>query len=217
MNKILKFIFPVSVIAIITSCSNDPKQPGYEYMPDMYRSPSYETNSINPLFKDSMTERQPVEGTIARGDALYSDIDRMPYPYKNDNDGYEAAGRELHNPLEKTEENMAEGKRLYENYCTHCHGEKGQGDGLVVQRNGPKPPAYNSDQLKDLPEGKMFHTTEFGKNMMGSHASQLLASQRWKIIMYIQTMQHSGQPTATATDSTKMETAKKTVVQTKKG
>jgi len=41
------------------SCSDDPKKPGYEYMPDMYRSPSYETNSSNPLFADSMTERQP--------------------------------------------------------------------------------------------------------------------------------------------------------------
>ena len=133
----------------MASCRDSVKYPGYEYMPDMYRSPSYETNSSNPLFKDSMSNRQPVAGTIARGDALYSDIDRMPYPYANDNDGYEAAGRDLHNPMEKTDANMAEGKRLYENYCTHCHGEKGQGDGLVVQHNGPKPPAYNSDQLKE--------------------------------------------------------------------
>src|SRR5256714_13256822 len=100
MNKILKYILPDCVISIIASCSDDPKQPGYEFMPDMYRSPSYETNSSNPLFKDSMTERQPVSGTIARGDALYADIDRMPYPYPNNNDGYEAAGKELHNPME---------------------------------------------------------------------------------------------------------------------
>jgi mono/diheme cytochrome c family protein len=217
MNKIMKFILPVCVIAALSSCIDDPKHPGYEFMPDMYRSPSYETNSINPLFKDSMTERQPVEGTIARGDALYSDIDRMPYPYQNNADGYEAAGKEMHNPLEKTDVNIAEGRRLYESYCMHCHGATGQGDGLVVQHNGPKPPAYNSEQLKDLPEGKMFHTTEYGKNMMGSHASQLLASQRWKIIMYVQALQHSGQSTATVTDSTKIETSKKPVVQTKKG
>jgi hypothetical protein len=56
----------------------------------------------------------------------------------------------------------------------------------------------------------MFHTTEFGKNMMGSHASQLLASQRWKIIMYVQTLQKSGQATAAMADSTK-------TVKTKKG
>ena len=72
MNKILKYILPVAFIAMASSCSNeDPKKPVYEYMPDMYRSPSYETYSSNPNFADSMTARQPVNGTIARGDAIY--------------------------------------------------------------------------------------------------------------------------------------------------
>ena len=33
-------------------------------------------------------------------------------------------------------------------------------------------PSY-SDKLKDLPEGKMYHTLTYGKGLMGSHASQL--------------------------------------------
>jgi mono/diheme cytochrome c family protein len=201
-----------SCVLFLSSCTNDdPKKPGYEYMPDMYRSPDYETNSMNPLFADSSSNRQPVAGTIARGNAIYSDYDRLPYPFPNTPEGYEAAGKELHNPLEKTEVNMAEGKRLYENYCTHCHGSKGMGDGLVAQHNGPKPPAYSSEQLKNLPEGKMFHTTQFGKNMMGQHASQLNASQRWKVIMYVQTLQNTGG--SMTADSTK---AKMTEVVTKK-
>ncbi|HNP49219.1 MAG TPA: cytochrome c, partial [Bacteroidia bacterium] len=204
MNKILKYMIPVVAIAMTSSCSNDdPKKPGVEYMPNMYRSPSYETYSSNPNFSDSMTARQPVQGTIARGDAIFTDMDRMPYPYPNTPEGYEQAGVELKNPLEKTVAHMDEGKRLYQNYCLICHGEKGQGDGPVVQRNGPKPPAYNSELLKNLPEGKMFHTTQFGKNMMGSHASQLTASQRWMIIMYVQTMQAPAGTAAVAVDSTK--------------
>src|SRR4051812_25907647 len=74
------------VSAFISSCNyTTPNHPGYEFMPDMYRSPSYETNSINPLFADSMTDRLPVAGTVPRGDYL-------PYPYPATNDGYEAAG-----------------------------------------------------------------------------------------------------------------------------
>ncbi|MBK6443983.1 MAG: cytochrome c [Bacteroidetes bacterium] len=204
MKKILNYILPVAILASVSSCSNeDPKKPGFEYMPDMYRSPSYETYTSNPNFPDSMTARQPVKGTIARGDAIYTDLDRMPYPYPETPEGYEQAGVELKNPLGKTELNMAEGKRLYQNYCIICHGEKGMGDGPVVLRNGPKPPAYNSDLLKNLPEGKMFHTTQFGKNMMGSHSSQLTASQRWKIIMYVQTLQLPDGTAAVPADSTK--------------
>ena len=194
MKKIFFYIIPVVAVAALSSCSNDdPKKPGYEFMPDMYRSPSYETYSANPIFADSMEARQPVEGTIARGDAIFNDYDRLPYPYPNTNEGYEEAGTKLSSPLQSSEENMAEGKRLYENYCTHCHGESGAGDGLVVAHKGPKPPAYNSDQLKNLSEGKMYHTIHYGKNMMGSHASQLTPTQRWKIILYVKTLQHTGE------------------------
>lgn len=207
MKNIIKYILPVAAAIAVSSCNDDPKSPGYEYMPDMYNAVGYEANSANPIFKDSITDQQPVAGTIARGNDIYAAMDRMPYPYEDSPEGYEAAGLNLHNPLERTEVNMTEGKRLYENYCTHCHGPKGAGDGLVVKFNGPKPPAYNSDALKDLPEGKAFHTTQFGKNMMGSHASQLTASQRWKIIMYIQTMQKPGGQTAAA-DSAKTEAKK---------
>jgi mono/diheme cytochrome c family protein len=204
MKKVFQYIIPAVCLFYLSSCSwDDKKKPGYEYMPDMYRSPSYETYSSNPNFPDSMTARLPVKGTIARGDAIYTDYDRLPYPYPDTPEGYEEAGAKLTNPLPVDSENMTEGKRLYENYCTHCHGETGQGDGLVVQNNGPKPPAYNSDQLKDLPVGKMFHTTQYGKNMMGSHASQLTPTQRWKIIMYVQTMQKPAVQSASAatTDS----------------
>jgi mono/diheme cytochrome c family protein len=200
MKIAFKYFLAAAVVAGSASCNHDAKSPGYEYMPDMYNAVGYEANSANPNFTDSMTERQPVAGTIARGSDIYSAIDRMPYPYENTPEGYEAAAA-LHNPLEKSTENLAEGKRLYENYCTHCHGAAGLGDGLVVQHNGPKPPAYNSDALKDLPEGKAFHTTQYGKNMMGSHASQLTASQRWKIVMYVQGLQKSGVAEA-GTDTT---------------
>jgi mono/diheme cytochrome c family protein len=113
----------MGVMAFFTACNDDPKHPGYEYMPDMYRSPSYETYSINPNFADSMTSRLPVKGTIPRGEN-YS-----LYPYPNSPEGYEAAGTDLKNPLEKSQVNLDEGKRLFTNYCMHCHGAEGKGDG----------------------------------------------------------------------------------------
>ena len=188
----------------LASCSHDAQHPGYEYMPDMYRSPSYETYSGNPNFKDSSTARQPVAGTIARGNAVMNDFDMLPYPYRNTLEDYEAAGLNVKNPLPQTEQSLAEGKALYMNYCTHCHGETGQGEGLFVQHKGPKPPAYNSDALKDLPEGKMYHTIMYGKNMMGSHASQVTATQRWKIIQYVKTLQKpAAAPADTAATASK--------------
>src|SRR5688500_14860873 len=121
MKRAFTNILAAAAMSTMTSCSDDPQKPGYEYMPDMYDAVSYEANSANPNFKDSMTQRQPVAGTIAREDDIYTALDRMPYPYENTPDGYEASAA-LKNPLERTDDNMKEGKRLYENFCTHCHG-----------------------------------------------------------------------------------------------
>ena len=190
---------PYTLFVLMLSCA-DPnktyspdmkhKTPGIEYTADvdMYRSPSYETYSENPNFADDMTARKPVEGTIPRG--------YMPYPYPNTNEGYEAAGVNLKNPLPLTPEILAEGKDLYIKFCVHCHGAEGKGDGSII-KNGkfPPPPSYSTGmssgggKLSELPEGKIFHSITYGRNLMGSHASQLNHEERWKIVHYVQTLQ----------------------------
>ena len=181
-------------VIMMSSCYTDTKTPGYEYMPDMYRSPSYETNSSNPNFKNGMTDREPVAGTIPVG--------FIPFAYPNTKEGYDAAGTEwklapgLHNDA-----NLAEGKRLYENYCIHCHGAEGNGDGPVVQAGFAPPPSYSKGnssrggKMSDLSDGKIYHTISYGVNMMGSHASQLIPEERMKIILYVHELQKLGAPT----------------------
>lgn len=192
-----------AVSAGFTSCKNDPLSPGVEYMPDMYRSPSYETYSVNPFYKDSISARKSVPGTVSRGDRWYSEFtaNAVPYTYENTPEGYAAAGTELKNPLERSEKYIAEGKVAYEKFCIHCHGATGQGDGTIVA-NGkfPGPPPSYSGPLKDLPEGKIFHSITYGKGLMGSHASQINKVDRWKITMYVQTLQ--GKTGGAATDTT---------------
>ena len=198
MNKALKYNISlvtsalVCIVVLMSSCTKDPNSPGVEYMPDMYRSPSYETYSTNPVFKDSMTAQLPVAGTIGRGEWPHTGslINALPYAYPNTLEGYAAAGEELTSPLKKSPETVAEGKVIFEKMCMHCHGAEGQGDGTLIGTGKyPPPPAYNGGALKDLPEGKMFHTITYGKGLMGAHASQLTKEDRWKVIQYIQELQ----------------------------
>ncbi len=198
MNKALKYNISlvtsalVCIVVLMSSCTTDPNSPGVEYMPDMYRSPSYETYSKNPFFKDSLTAQLPVAGSIGRGEwpENSSLINALPYAYPNTLEGYTVAGEDLKNPLAKSPEVAAQGKVIYEKMCMHCHGPKGAGDGsLIATGKFPPPPAYNGPALKELPEGKMFHTITYGKGLMGSHASQLTKEDRWKVIQYIQELQ----------------------------
>lgn len=84
--------------------------------------------------------------------------------------------------------------------CTHCHGETGNGDG-AISRNGHilGIPDF-ATKLKDLPEGKMYHTLMYGKGLMGSHASQVSPKSLWQIIQYIQVMQNGGEVSSVEED-----------------
>lgn len=196
LNTEYRLLVAVSFFATaLVSCKSDPLSPGVEFMPDMYRSPSYETYSENSMYPDSMASRKPVDGTIPRG--------YMPYTNPDNNEGY-AVSDSLKMPAEfSTPASMEEGKRLYGIYCTHCHGASGMGDGMVAQKLPGPPPAYSSPQLKNLSEGKMFHSVTYGKNLMGPHGSQLSAGERWKIITYIKTLQNPSAGSAPADTTAK--------------
>jgi len=224
MKDCIKYIFSTSVVLVglmaLSSCGDpDPQSPGYEYMPDMYRSPAIEAyvdygmdpfyfgDSISIDKRTQMSVREPAEGTIHFSTDPSKAMFNMPYPYLNTENGYERAGEELKNPIPITQDVLAQGGELYLKFCVHCHGETGQADGPVVENGGHAPPtAYNGDKLKDLPEGKMFHVITYGKNMMGSHAQQLNKEERWKVIHYVQMLQNDNIDPF-ASDSTTAEMA----------
>lgn len=193
----------VIVIGLLSSCTkNNPDSSGVEYMPDMYRSPSYEDNSINPLFADSMTDRVPVKGTVPVG--------FTPDPFPNTPDGWANAAQYWKDPFPASPEIIAEGKAIFDIYCIHCHGATGMGDGKVALKLPGPPPAYSSPQLRNITEGEMYQTLEYGKGLMGSHASQLTVEERCKIIRYVQTLQKLGQSDTAKTaakDTAKTATA----------
>lgn len=188
-----------TLIAGFASCGKkDANSPGVEFMPDMYISPSMEVYDTREIDGDTMYSTQflPVKGTIARG--------YMPYAYPNTQEGYEQAGLYLKNPIALTPQVDKDGEALYVKFCLHCHGASGSGDGKVGQKLPGAPPAYNG-ALKNLSEGKIFHSITYGKGLMGNHASILTQEERWKLVHYVQKLQG---PKETATDSTKTVAAK---------
>jgi mono/diheme cytochrome c family protein len=187
------------LLAGFASCGKkDANSPGVEFMPDMYRSPSLENYSVHTVDGDTLyNAKKPVKGTVSRGN--------IPYAYPNTPEGYEAAGLNLRNPLAAAnrEQWEKEGEVLYSKFCVHCHGAAGAGDGKVGAKLPGPPPAYTSGALKNLPEGKIFHSIHYGKGSMGSHASQLTQEERWKLVYYVQKLQG---PKEAAVDSTKAMT-----------
>ena len=92
MKNTYAYILIISTVFLYSCSNNEDGKPGYEFMPDMYRSPSLEIYSSNTFFKDSLNARKPVSGTIPRG--------FIPFDYNNSTEDYLLAGQELTNPLE---------------------------------------------------------------------------------------------------------------------
>lgn len=194
MKIILSFI---SCILLLAACKNNvPNSPGYEFMPDMYRTPALKYYNSHVLNGDTLqSAMKPVAGTIARG--------CMPgIPHGMD---YEKAGLYLKNPILYSDAVLKEGEALYGKFCVHCHGDAGKGDGKVGLKLPGAPPAYDGT-LKNLPEGKMFFSITNGKGLMGSHASQLNVEERWKVIYYVQKLQGHAPGQPVVADSLKAET-----------
>lgn len=199
LNSINKLTLAIAVVSLFSCKEKNGLAP--EYMPDMFRSPSIETyvdygevrDKQHPDMKDKMSAMLPVKGTIPRG--------FTPYPYENTPEGYELAGASLKNPLVYSEQFVKEGEVLFGMFCIQCHGASGQGDGILVEREKFPPLPVKFAPGLAIPEGKMFHSITYGRNLMGSHASQLTKEERWKLVLFIRTKFMNENQTTIAVDS----------------
>ena len=174
MIRILKHISLTVLIMSITSCF-DPSKPNYQYFPNMYESVGYKTYQESDAFPNGIQAQLPAEGSVPRG--------WQPYEYEDSNEGYESAKLNLKSPLVNNEENLKNGKKMYDIYCSVCHGSKGDGQGILMERE--KFLGIPSYADRDITEGSIYHVLMHGINLMGSHAGQVDDEERWQIAQYV--------------------------------
>jgi mono/diheme cytochrome c family protein len=210
---------------LMAACSDVRRSPGAVYMPDMGYSVALETYAKLDSTKYTSNpadlgegkvfyNADPVPGTMARGDEL-------PFPYQMDKPGDSTnyvASKQVQSPVPSlTPLELQEAQRLYLVNCAICHGPKLDGNGpLYKDGSGPFPAApknfVGDPAMISKPEGQMFYSVTYGKNMMGSYASQITSKQRWMIIHYIKSQQAAKAAAAKlpAMDSTAAKTKTRT-------
>ncbi len=206
MKKISILALIVVAVSAIVSCSDVRRNPGKIYMPDMAYSRAIETYSVTEEQKAEWLKQgihysnTPVPGTIKRGE-LFPFLIAKDVP--GDSTNY-VASKQVKNPL--TSMDTVEAERLYLVNCAICHGPKLDGNGpLYKSGDGPFPakPAQlvGQAQYENMPEGQMFYSVTYGKNKMGSYASQINTKQRWMVIAYIKSKQNAGKSSGAAAGS----------------
>ncbi|MBB4110139.1 hypothetical protein GGQ60_004167 [Pedobacter zeae] len=188
-NKFVYTSFLAIAFAVTFSACRDKRSTGLEYARNMYDPIAYNPDQPNKNFKDGKTAQLPPAHTKPVGFTEYDE-------YPNTKEGYEAAGVSMVNPLPVDTINLAQGQHLFKVFCSPCHGEKGDGQGHLVKiEKFSGVPSYFSGsssrggEMKALTAGKIYHTITYGVNNMGSHASQISPTDRWKVVMYVQELQ----------------------------
>ena len=186
MKNIHFIILFVVAALMVTSCGEDYRRnPGRAYAPDMTYSQAvdfYSNRSLTNIEEAGGSfNRMPVKNTIAREQALPTHV--------GENDTTEAKG--LTNPFTLYAKDLEQGKRLYLIHCGICHGEKldGQGPLYTSEKYIAAPANLIGTNYVNFSQGKIYHAIVYGKNMMGSYASQLDPKQRWQVVAYIKSVQ----------------------------
>lgn len=183
MNRKLLISALLIALAALSACNSGytRRNPGKTYVPDMVYSRAYDAYTYNPNTPDSLTSQLPVPGTIARGQYLPDHLTAA------DSLTYYA----MTNPYTFNEKDIESGKRLYNIQCGICHGANLDGNGPLYNggegKYAAKPANFNDATISAYSDGRYYYTIMYGKNMMGSYASQLDHEDRWKVIAYIRT------------------------------
>jgi mono/diheme cytochrome c family protein len=152
---------------------------------DMWVQPRQDALEESDFFADGQSARPLVPGTIAR-DHLREDA---PF-YTGAKDGKWLT--EL--PVKVDMDLLTRGKDRYRAFCTPCHGQTGDGKGMIAQRGFTlrRPVGnFHTDRLRKLPVGHYYDVITNGYGAMYSYASRVEPRDRWAIVAYIRALQLS--------------------------
>lgn len=150
---------------------------------DMHDQPKLKPYRSSQFFADGSGMRALPAHTVARG-SLQEDAHFFTGRLA---DGSMAT--EL--PMPMTKALLKRGQDRFTIYCTPCHGQVGDGRGMVVRRGYKQPTSYHDERLRQVPIGYFFDVMTNGFAVMPSYAPQLPPEDRWAIAAYIRALQLS--------------------------
>jgi mono/diheme cytochrome c family protein len=185
---------------------------------DMQDQPKMKPYRSTVFFKDGLSSRPLVAGTVPRGflktdtefftgkkagktssPAANSPAPASPQPVAGAGNAPGVTGPAAYPddvevfPLPITKEVVERGRERYDIFCTVCHGPTGNGDGMIVRRGFRRAASFNDDRLRQAPVGHFFDAVTNGWGAMPAYASQIPVQDRWAIIAYIRALQLSQQ------------------------
>jgi mono/diheme cytochrome c family protein len=203
-RALMGFVLLTSVLALVPFAfvakarASKSEKPHFHVIPDMDFQEYRGSQAASPAFPDGRTERGQIAGTVARGDLREDD-----HFYRGLVDGPSGPKQWAESfPPQITldEKAMKRGEDRFTIYCTPCHGQVGEGDGMIHKRalatgalatGWVQPSRLGDEGFVRQPHGQIFNTISHGIRTMPAYRTQISEEDRWNIVLYVRALQRS--------------------------
>jgi mono/diheme cytochrome c family protein len=166
-----------------------------EVFPDMNRQLKLRPMQPNGFFANGISSQLPPANTVARTKPIES-ADGPVYAFQDTPvfTGHVPGTTNYveTNPLPITDSLLHRGQQRFTIYCTPCHGQLGEGNGITKKIGAMAVVANLHDKrIVELTDGEVFNTVTYGKGNMQGYGPQIPVEDRWAIIAYLRALQLS--------------------------
>lgn len=169
-------------------------RPPIHLNPNMDYQPKLQPQEASRFFYDGASMRPPVEGTVALEDPV--ELDASVTGLAPDGELVATIPAAVRQRFPSDEAFAARGLERFEIYCAPCHGDRGDGQGMLRQRAGVVSADLRQARLREAPDGHFFDVISHGLGLMPSYAAQVPVLDRWAIIGHVRTLQAAAPPPA---------------------
>lgn len=156
-------------------------RPPIHINPSMDEQPKYRAQAPSAFFYDGSAMRQPVPGTVARGELRE---DRAFF------EGKDETGKDVAvSPVAVSDEVLTRGQNRYKIYCQPCHDQGGDGKGILFQKGNVPTTSMHSDKVLTATDGHIYDVITNGLGLMPGYKWPIAPADRWAIVAYVRQMQ----------------------------
>ena len=157
---------------------------------NMYDQAKYKPLAPSPVWADGRASRAPVDGTVAHSEGSLADSSSGRL-------GVIAAEPETPSRDDKAQHAtwtfalLERGQQRFGIFCAPCHGDAGDGDGMIARRGFPRPASLHIDRLRNASDEHLYAVITRGYGAMYSFGASVPSEDRRAIVAYIRALQLS--------------------------
>jgi len=157
---------------------------------NMYDQSRYKPLAPSPLWADGRSSRVPVGGTVAHSEGSLADSSSGRL-------GFVAIEPEQPSRDDKAQRStwtfalLERGQQRFGIFCAPCHGDAGDGDGMIARRGFPPSASFHIDRLRNASDEHLYAVITRGYGAMYSFGASVPPDDRRAIVAYIRALQLS--------------------------